>query len=77
MLLKVNQIGSVTEAIQACKLAQENGWGVMVSRMFNLSSSPSSSSLGRSPAMWLLPSERLSTLSEQLEASSSFLVLSA
>ncbi|MDL1135895.1 phosphopyruvate hydratase, partial [Yersinia pestis] len=23
--------GSVTEAIQACKLAQENGWGVMVS----------------------------------------------
>uniref|UniRef100_A0A5F9C4A4 phosphopyruvate hydratase n=1 Tax=Oryctolagus cuniculus TaxID=9986 RepID=A0A5F9C4A4_RABIT len=31
LLLKVNQIGSVTEAIQACKLAQENGWGVMVS----------------------------------------------
>uniref|UniRef100_A0A669EAP5 phosphopyruvate hydratase n=1 Tax=Oreochromis niloticus TaxID=8128 RepID=A0A669EAP5_ORENI len=31
LLLKVNQIGSVTEAIQACKLAQANGWGVMVS----------------------------------------------
>ncbi|XP_043928061.1 beta-enolase-like [Protopterus annectens] len=31
LLLKVNQIGSVTEAIQACKLAQQNGWGVMVS----------------------------------------------
>uniref|UniRef100_A0A8C8VIK7 phosphopyruvate hydratase n=1 Tax=Pelusios castaneus TaxID=367368 RepID=A0A8C8VIK7_9SAUR len=31
LLLKVNQIGSVTEAIQGCKLAQENGWGVMVS----------------------------------------------
>uniref|UniRef100_A0A8C1M9H1 phosphopyruvate hydratase n=1 Tax=Cyprinus carpio TaxID=7962 RepID=A0A8C1M9H1_CYPCA len=25
------QIGSVTESIQACKLAQSNGWGVMVS----------------------------------------------
>ena len=31
LLLKVNQIGSVTEAIQACKMAQENKWGVMVS----------------------------------------------
>ncbi|XP_054638862.1 gamma-enolase-like isoform X1 [Dunckerocampus dactyliophorus] len=31
LLLKVNQIGSITEAIKACKLAQENGWGVMVS----------------------------------------------
>ena len=31
LLLKVNQIGSVTEAIQACKMAQENNWGVMVS----------------------------------------------
>uniref|UniRef100_A0A8C3YEL4 phosphopyruvate hydratase n=1 Tax=Catagonus wagneri TaxID=51154 RepID=A0A8C3YEL4_9CETA len=31
LLLKVNQIGTVSEAIQACKLAQENGWGVMVS----------------------------------------------
>ncbi|KAM6994830.1 gamma-enolase-like [Tautogolabrus adspersus] len=31
LLLKVNQIGSVTESIKACKLAQENGWGVMVS----------------------------------------------
>ena len=31
LLLKVNQIGSVTESIDACKLAQSNGWGVMVS----------------------------------------------
>uniref|UniRef100_A0A2K6L9D9 phosphopyruvate hydratase n=1 Tax=Rhinopithecus bieti TaxID=61621 RepID=A0A2K6L9D9_RHIBE len=31
LLLKVNQTGSVTESIQACKLAQSNGWGVMVS----------------------------------------------
>jgi len=31
LLLKVNQIGSVTESIKACKLAQTNGWGVMVS----------------------------------------------
>lgn len=31
LLLKVNQIGSVTESINACKLAQTNNWGVMVS----------------------------------------------
>ncbi|CAH3038772.1 unnamed protein product [Porites lobata] len=31
LLLKMNQIGSVTESIEACKLAQSNGWGVMVS----------------------------------------------
>ncbi|TWW63208.1 Beta-enolase [Takifugu flavidus] len=31
LLLKVNQIGSVTESIKACKLAQSSGWGVMVS----------------------------------------------
>lgn len=31
LLLKVNQIGSVTESIAACKLAQTSGWGVMVS----------------------------------------------
>ncbi len=31
LLLKVNQIGSVTEAIQACMLARQAGWGVMVS----------------------------------------------
>ncbi len=31
LLLKVNQIGSVTEAIEACKLAQKAGFGVMVS----------------------------------------------
>jgi len=31
LLLKVNQIGSLTEAIQACLDAQAAGWGVMVS----------------------------------------------
>ncbi|MGV8162533.1 MAG: phosphopyruvate hydratase [Candidatus Nanoarchaeia archaeon] len=31
LLLKVNQIGSLTEAFEAAKLAQENGWRVMVS----------------------------------------------
>lgn len=31
MLLKVNQIGSVTEAIAAHLLAKKNGWGTMVS----------------------------------------------
>ena len=31
LLLKVNQIGTVTEAILACKTAMDAGWGVMVS----------------------------------------------
>jgi enolase len=31
LLLKVNQIGSVTESIEAYQLARKNGWGVMVS----------------------------------------------
>lgn len=31
LLLKVNQIGTVTEAIEACKLAQKNRWSVVVS----------------------------------------------
>lgn len=31
LLLKVNQIGSVSEAIQAHQLAKSNGWGTMVS----------------------------------------------
>jgi enolase len=31
LLLKVNQIGSVTESINAVKLAKTNGWGVMTS----------------------------------------------
>eukprot|EP01126_Amoeba_proteus_P018402 TRINITY_DN1937_c0_g1_i2.p1 TRINITY_DN1937_c0_g1~~TRINITY_DN1937_c0_g1_i2.p1 ORF type:complete len:449 (-),score=71.53 TRINITY_DN1937_c0_g1_i2:138-1484(-) len=31
LLLKVNQIGSIKESIEACKTAQEAGWGVMVS----------------------------------------------
>ena len=31
LLLKVNQIGSVTESIDAVKLCKVNGWGVMCS----------------------------------------------
>lgn len=31
LLLKINQIGSVSEAINACNMAQDAGWGVMVS----------------------------------------------
>jgi len=31
LLLKVNQIGTVTESIEACKMSQDAGWGVMVS----------------------------------------------
>lgn len=31
LLLKVNQIGSVTESINAVKMAKKNGWGVMTS----------------------------------------------
>ena len=31
LLLKVNQIGSVSKATESCKLAQSSGWGVMVS----------------------------------------------
>lgn len=31
LLLKVNQIGSVTESVQACSLSRKHGWGVMVS----------------------------------------------
>jgi len=31
LLLKVNQIGSVTESIEAVKMAKHNGWGVMTS----------------------------------------------
>jgi len=31
LLLKVNQIGTVTESIKACAMAHEEGWGVMVS----------------------------------------------
>lgn len=31
LLLKVNQIGSVTESIEAARLSRANGWGVMVS----------------------------------------------
>lgn len=31
LLLKINQIGTISESIKAAKLVQENGWGLMVS----------------------------------------------
>ncbi|VDM01029.1 unnamed protein product [Schistocephalus solidus] len=31
LLLKINQIGSISEAIEACNMARKAGWGVMVS----------------------------------------------
>ena len=31
LLLKVNQIGTLTESIEACQMSQRAGWGVMVS----------------------------------------------
>lgn len=31
LLLKINQIGSISESIKACNMAQSAGWGVMVS----------------------------------------------
>jgi len=31
LLLKVNQIGTVTESVKACTMAHDQGWGVMVS----------------------------------------------
>eukprot|EP00173_Palmaria_palmata_P004183 Plantae.Rhodophyta-Palmaria_palmata.ctg5169.p1 GENE.Plantae.Rhodophyta-Palmaria_palmata.ctg5169~~Plantae.Rhodophyta-Palmaria_palmata.ctg5169.p1 ORF type:complete len:369 (-),score=91.99 Plantae.Rhodophyta-Palmaria_palmata.ctg5169:1036-1989(-) len=31
LLLKINQIGSISESIDACNMAQAAGWGVMVS----------------------------------------------
>lgn len=31
MLLKINQIGTITESIEAFNLAKNNGWGTMVS----------------------------------------------
>lgn len=31
LLLKINQIGSISESIDACNMAQKAGWGVMVS----------------------------------------------
>jgi len=31
LLLKVNQIGTVTEAIEAVKMCKQNGWGIMCS----------------------------------------------
>ncbi|KAF9011174.1 enolase [Cyathus striatus] len=34
LLLKVNQIGTITESIQAAQMAKSAGWGVMVSHRF-------------------------------------------
>ena len=31
LLLKVNQIGTITEAVKACTMSHDQGWGVMVS----------------------------------------------
>ena len=31
LLLKVNQIGSISESIDAVKMSKQNGWGVMTS----------------------------------------------
>lgn len=31
LLLKVNQIGTITESIQSYEMSRDNGWGVMVS----------------------------------------------
>ncbi len=31
LLLKVNQIGTISEALHAARLSEENGWGIMVS----------------------------------------------
>ena len=36
LLLKVNQIGSVSESINAVKLAKQSGWGVMTSHRSGL-----------------------------------------
>jgi len=38
--LKVNQIGSLTEAIDAVKLAKQAGWGVMTSHRSGETSDP-------------------------------------
>jgi len=40
LLLKVNQIGSLTEAIEAVKMSQEQGWGVMTSHRSGETSDP-------------------------------------
>jgi len=40
LLLKVNQIGSLTESIEAVKMAKKNGWGVMCSHRSGETSDP-------------------------------------
>jgi len=40
LLLKVNQIGSLTESIEAVKMAKEKGWGVMCSHRSGETSDP-------------------------------------
>jgi len=40
LLLKVNQIGSLTESIEAVKLCKQNGWGVMTSHRSGETSDP-------------------------------------
>lgn len=31
LLLKINQVGTMSESIEACKIAKAAGWGIMVS----------------------------------------------
>merc|ERR1711973_444058 len=40
LLLKVNQIGSLSESIEAVKMAKKNGWGVMASHRSGETSDP-------------------------------------
>lgn len=40
LLLKVNQIGSLSESIEAVKMAKKNGWGVMTSHRSGETSDP-------------------------------------
>ena len=51
LLLKVNQIGTVTEAMQSAVLAQKNGWKVMVSHR---SGETSDTFIGSEEFAWLL-----------------------
>merc|ERR1712200_242130 len=70
LLLKVNQIGSVTESIRAHQMAKGQGWGTMCPtgqarpRTVSLPTSSSASALGRSgPALPAAPSDLPSTTS--------------
>jgi enolase len=36
LLLKVNQIGTLTESIEAVRMSKEAGWGVMTSHRYSI-----------------------------------------